>query len=296
MLRRGSRLVGGQEPLSITGAGKVLESFPPGSQISYAPESRNEADFNSVILGYEVNAQYYFHKNDLQYDEEAQALVGIVDGEAQRITSLQSLHMIIPHTPQDGDKLSYVNKARVGARIFVPGNLFRLKCVRTQNVYAIDTTLEKRTLLRSGPYTNFEACLLSVKLNSIAAVSRRKSPRMNIQVNCQLRLSDETTLDGFVLNVTKTHFLIRYSLPESNTKNPLFKVKESIELLLLDEQKQFYVPKTLVGAEIAALREDDCILVEIKSLSVAGMQNAYGELEMAQLRAAIIELDLSRAN
>jgi len=54
----------------MTGAGKVLESFPPGSQISFAPESRNEADFNSAIAGFEVNAQYYFHKNDLQYDDE----------------------------------------------------------------------------------------------------------------------------------------------------------------------------------------------------------------------------------
>ena len=104
---------------------------------------------------------------------------------------------------------------------------------------------------------------------------------MNIQVNCQLRLSNETTLDWGVLNVTKTHFLVRYSLPEPGTKAPLLNVKEPVELLLLDEQKQFYVPKTVVGAEIAALREDDRILVEIKSLSVAGMQSAYGELQTA---------------
>lgn len=294
MLKRGSRLVGAQKPVSLTGAVKLLESFPIGSQISYAPESRNDADFNSLVFGYEVNEQYYFHKNDLHYDEDAQALVGTVDGETQRIKALQSLHMLIPHTPQDGDKLSYVNKARVGARIFVPGNLFRLRCVRTQDVYTIDTTLEKRTLLRQGPYANFEACLLSTKLDSLAVVSRRKAPRVNLQVKCQLRLANGTILDAFVLNVTKSHFLIRYSPPVAHGDAPLFKVQAPLDLCLLDAQHQPYAPKTEVGCEVAALRGDDSILVEIKSLTIEGMQDAYGELQMAQLRAAMVELDLSR--
>lgn len=167
----------------------LCDHFQIGRPVSYFPEFMREVVFPTIIIAYRVNGQYIYTADDVERDEHGDLSAFRIGPKTRvRLSDLKSFQILLPDTSDLEKKLDYFTRAELGrAGQFRTGNTITLQAqTQDRGIPTVDTTVDRRETLASGPYADTHTVLVTPQLNSLEIADKRRKSRVAALVAADL--------------------------------------------------------------------------------------------------------------
>jgi len=167
----------------------LADYFPIGRKLRYFPEYQREIVFSTIILGYRVNDHYLYSRDAVVMDGEGVPRGYAVEGGAVLAwDKLVKFQMLLPDTSDMERKLDYITRAELGrAGQFRQGNTITLVGdVVGRGVPTVDTRVERRQQLQTGPYADSSTILTTLDFATLGLADKRHKARVESGIRAGL--------------------------------------------------------------------------------------------------------------
>jgi hypothetical protein len=161
------------------------QNFAIGKKLAYFPEFMREVVFPTFILAYRINGQFIYSDDAVLCDEHGVPYAFQVNPKTRLpLAELASLQMLLPDTTDLEKTLDYFTRAELGrAGQFRVGNTITLFSeTEGRGVPTVDTRVERRQTMNSGPYSGNSTVLVTPDFDTLALGDKRRKPRVTASV------------------------------------------------------------------------------------------------------------------
>jgi len=164
---------------------QFIRNYPIGEKVNYYPEYLEKIDFETVILGYEVNDIPIYGRDLVQgLDGDMVSFKIEETGSAVTAAEIASFSVIVPDTSELEKTLDYFSRAEIGkSGQFVRGHSITLvSAAAEQSPQVIDTTVLRRSMVKRGYYKDYKVVFLEPLLDTLSSKEHRKHIRMELSL------------------------------------------------------------------------------------------------------------------
>ncbi len=192
-----------QNSLCLKSVCNILQTFKISSRLQYFPEYIKDQKIDTIIVAYAINDHLIYSNKYLKVVENGgqPQLHLIIQNQPLAIDRIRSFQIFLPYIERkeiDYRKNVHSSGGAVevherNAKDFIPGNSITL-FVRDKKVKGIphlDTTVEKRILLKDDIYAHRPLVMLTPLLDSFECVDFRRFNRLNTNIPCLFSLGKE---------------------------------------------------------------------------------------------------------
>jgi len=165
---------------------QFIRNYPIGEKVHYYPEYLERIDFETVILGYEVNDIAIYGRDLVDgQDEDSISFKFEESGEIVSAADIASFSVIVPDTSELEKTLDYFSRAEIGTSgQFVKGHSITLvSAVAEKTPQVIDTAVQRRSMVKSGYYKGYKVVYLEPLLDTLSSKEHRKQLRMDLSLD-----------------------------------------------------------------------------------------------------------------
>lgn len=171
------------------------EHFPIGRKLRYFPEHHRDILFTTIVLGYRVNDHLLYSREAVTVDAAGKPQGFSVTGTTAflPLAEVRRFELIVPDTSELERSLDYVRRASIGpAGQFHRGNTITLlgQPVR-RGVPMLETRVERRTILKDGPYAHETLIFLAPDLDTLSVTDLRQKERIEADLPTDLYLAED---------------------------------------------------------------------------------------------------------
>jgi hypothetical protein len=176
---------------------QLMQFFPIGTKLSYYPEFRKEIVLESVIIAYSINGDLIYSAAYATY--QGGNLSFNDQGKKRVYSRINSFRITVPVLdPSNEVQLDYERREelqKVGG--MARGNTLTLTGLKQNGqVPVVETTVNKRSILKQGLYANQTVAMLDVDTNSFVLTDQRAHVRLrtNMLLSAQFYSGDSLNL------------------------------------------------------------------------------------------------------
>lgn len=181
----------------------LAEHFPIGKKLRYYPEYQRDIVFHSIVIAWRVNDQDLYSRDAIELDADGVPQCFLLGERRSRLAlaKVSKLQLMVPDTTDLERSLDYVRRASLGRNgQFVRGNTITLIADASQRgVPSVDTQVDSRLHMKSGPFSDNQMVLLRPDLATLAIVDQRRKARVHRHVAVSLYQSDDKPPLGCLL-------------------------------------------------------------------------------------------------
>ncbi len=202
---------------------QVLEFFPIGKKIRYSPEYKKEVILDTILVAYCVDGEFVYSWDAVEFDPEGTPSAFLLGPKAQRVeaTRVSEFQLLVPDTSDLENTLDYPRRAMIGrGRQFHKGNAIALiSNAGALGVSTLETEVDKKFVLKDGPYAQSAMVLLTPQLNTLSVSDQRHINRARINVPVTMTIQDR--LRGPCVIVDISDVAMRIRVREGHTMPPM---------------------------------------------------------------------------
>lgn len=173
---------------------RIMDYFPIGKKIRYSPEYKKEVVLDTLVLAYCVEGEFIYSWDAVEFDANGTPTAFLLGPQAQRVeaTRVCEFQFLVPDTTDQENSLDYPRRAMIGRnRQFHKGNTIALiSNAGAQGIATLETEVDKKFLLKTGPYAQSPVVLLTPELNTFNVTDQRNNHRASVNVPITLTLQD----------------------------------------------------------------------------------------------------------
>ena len=173
----------------------LAEHFPIGRKVRYFPEYQRDIVFHTIVIAWRVNDQDIYAREAILRDAEGAPQAFLVGEKKARLPldRVKRLQLMVPDTTDMERSLDYIRRASLGRNgQFVRGNAITLiAAVCRQGIPSVDTQVDSRILMKSGPFADNQMVLLSPDFDTLAIADQRKKARVQGRIPARLYLKED---------------------------------------------------------------------------------------------------------
>jgi hypothetical protein len=267
---------------------RLMRHFPVGAKIQYYPEYRKEIVLDSVVIAYAINDRIIYSCQDLVCDDAGTKLEFTDQGQRHSFKKIERFRILLPVFSQSETKLDYVRREellKIGG--LVTGNVITLMAQQEGGqVPVIETTVEKRSILKEGFYVNQTVAFLEVDAETLMLSDQRAHLRLktHIPATVQVRKKREYSL----LNAMMMDFSdrsLRLQVDEEFPEQAMPKEKDALVVSFNLPGQSEYV--SLVGDVFRV--EDRAMVVMLTGYVEKGQVVNLGQIEILKIKANLLQ-------
>ena len=173
----------------------LAEHFPIGRKVRYFPEYQRDIVFHTIVIAWRVNDQDLYARESILRDAEGAPQAFLVGERKARLPleRVKRLQLMVPDTTDMERSLDYIRRASLGRNgQFVRGNAITLIAATCrQGIPSVDTQVDSRILMKSGPFADNQMVLLSPDFETLAIADQRKKARVPGRIPARLYLKED---------------------------------------------------------------------------------------------------------
>lgn len=268
---------------------RLVTYFPIGSKTNYYPEYLEDINFETMILGYELNEKQIYERDHVRELSDG-SVEFFLDGSGETVTAadLASFALIVPDTSELEKTLDYNSKATLGkSGQFMRGNSITLVSKATgKGTPIVDTTVLRRTLVKQGYYQDYKVVILDPRLDSLTYKEQRQKQRMKLSLACTLYTPADSHSGqcGTLIDCSEMCVSIKVpqSQPDDATLAKGMQVRISIPIAMLDRTFE------LTG-EIYAIRSNSTVVLKLQRIRKVDEFEDLQLVDRLDLRASLAQ-------
>ena len=277
----------------------ILQHFKISSRLKYFPEYQKEKKYDTIIVAYAINNYLIYSNKDLQLivNEGHQKLQLTELGNPIVIDRIKSFQLFLPYFERKEihfSKSTYLPNGtaeaqevkEVTAKDFIRGNSITLFIRNTEikGIPHLDTTVEKKVILKDDIYANRPLVLLTPLLDSFECIDFRRFNRLNTNIPCLFSLGKNKSEHQCTIQDFSERF-IRIEFLEDNEKTIRGLTPETkIYLKILSEQDDENI---ICRGKIFRIRK--CfIVVSLHNIMKGGKYQNIDELDEIYIKSTLL--------
>ena len=271
---------------------QFIRTYPIGEKVNYYPEYLEKIDFETLILGYEVNETPIYGRDFVHgLDTDMVSFKTEESGEMVTAAEIASFSVIVPDTSELEKTLDYFSRAEIGkSGQFVRGHSITLVSPATeQGPQVIDTTVVRRSMVKRGYYKGYKVVYLEPQLDTLSSKEHRKHMRMELSLEGTVYspIKNSSGITCTVIDCSEQYVGLQLSqlLPRQNIQS-LTEGKSVRVLLPIPSLNKTF---DLKGNICAARVKNNMVVVELQAIR---KDNTYKDLELVDkldLRSSLIQ-------
>jgi hypothetical protein len=265
---------------------QVVEYFPIGKKIRYSPEYKKEVILDTLVVAYCVDGDYIYSWDAIEFDDEGAPTAFLVGPKAQRIdiARVGEFQILVPDTSDQENTLDYPRRAMIGrGRQFHKGNAIALiSNAGTRGVATLETEVDKKFVLKDGPYAQSAMVLLTPQLDTITVTDQRGTHRARIEVPVTMTIQDRLRGPGIIVDISDV--AVRIRVREGHTMPPMARGDDvTIDIDFGGEEERLF----RIKASVIRRSPESCV-VRIVSHFKDRRFVPLGPLDMLELKAGLL--------
>jgi hypothetical protein len=265
---------------------QIVDYFPIGKKIRYSPEYKKEVVLDTLIVAYCVDGEFIYSWDAIEFDLEGNLIGFLVGPQAQRIdiARVGEFQMLVPDTTDLETTLDYHRRAMIGRnRQFHKGNAIALiSNAGALGVSTLETEVDKKFVLKDGPYAQSAMVLLTPQLDSITVTDQRHTHRARIDVPVTMTIQDR--LRGPCVIVDISDAALRVRVREGHAMPPMGRGDDvTLDIDFGGDEERLFRLKAVVIRRSA----ESCV-VKIVSHFKDRRFVPLGPLDMLELKAGLL--------
>lgn len=265
----------------------LVNFFPIGKKLRYYPEFKKDIVFDTLLVAYCVNGRFVYSAEALEFDASGQLQAFLFDEGSRRLPvgEIESLQFLVPDTSEQEASLDYVRRAELGrGRQFNKGNYISLiSAAGARGVSVVDTEVDRKTVLKEGPYANTDMVLLAPELGSLTVTDQRRQARARTCVPVMMEVS-RRSLRGPCTLVDMSEAAVRIRVRDGEVMPAMERGEEVLIELELGEDGQRY----LLRGSVFRRSAEACVVKLLGRVNQDGALVALSPLELLELKARLI--------
>ena len=205
---------------------QFIRNYPIGEKVNYYPEYLEKIDFETVILGYEVNETPIYGRDFVHgLDSDLPHFKFEESGDIVTAAEIAGFSVIVPDTSELEKTLDYFSRAEIGkSGQFVRGHSITLVSAATdQGPQVIDTTVLRRSMVKRGYYKGYKVVYLEPQLDSLSSKEHRQHMRMELSLDGTLfsPMKNASGVSCTVIDCSEQYVGLQLSkeLPQQDTRS-----------------------------------------------------------------------------
>jgi len=265
---------------------QIVEYFPIGKKIRYSPEYKKEVVLDTLIVAYCIDGEFIYSWDAVEFDGEGNPAAFLVGPQGQRIEAARvgEFQLLVPDTSDLETTLDYHRRAMIGRnRQFHKGNAIALiSNAGNLGVATLETEVDKKFILKDGPYAQSAMVLLTPQLDSITVTDQRHTHRARIDVPVTMTIQDR--LRGPCVIVDISDVALRIRVREGHAMPPMGRGDDvTLDIDFGGDEERLFRIKAVVIRRSA----ESCV-VKIVSHFKNRRFVPLGPLDMLELKAGLI--------
>ena len=271
---------------------QFIRNYPIGEKVNYYPEYLEKIDFETVILGYEVNETPIYGRDFVHgLDSDLPHFKFEESGDIVTAAEIAGFSVIVPDTSELEKTLDYFSRAEIGkSGQFVRGHSITLVSTATdQGPQVIDTTVLRRSMVKRGYYKGYKVVYLEPLLDTQSSKEHRQHMRMELSLDGTLfsPMKNASGVSCTVIDCSEQYVGLQLSkeLPQQDTRS-LAEGKSVRVLLPIPSLNKTF---DLKGKICAYRAKNNMVVVELQAIQ---KDNTYQDLELVDkldLRSSLIQ-------
>jgi len=273
---------------------RLMRYFPVGAKLRYYPEYRKELVLDSVVIAYAINDQMVCSAGNLHCDDSSGVLEFDDQGRHHRFSKITSFKIVVPVFNQSETRLDYGRREellKIGG--LVKGNTITLMAQNhSGQVPVLETTVEKRTLLKEGVYASQTVAFLDVNVDSFMLSDQRAHMRLktHLPVTVQInRRSGSALVNGVMVDFSDRS--LRLVVDEDFPAEGLPEDKDKLIISFNMPGQSEHV--SLVGEVFRV--EERALVVMLTGFAEKGRIMELGQIEILKIKANLLQLNSTRS-
>jgi len=248
---------------------QFIRNFPIGEKVNYYPEYLEKINFETVILGYEINDIPIYGRDFVRgLDGDMVSFKFEEFDKTVTAAEIASFSVIVPDTSELEKTLDYFSRAEIGkSGQFVHGHSITLVSTATeQGAQVIDTSVLRRKMVKHGYYKDFKVVYLEPLLETLSSKEHRKHLRMELSLAGTLfsPLKNSSGISCTVIDCSEQYLGLQLSkqLPQGDTQS-LAQGKSVRVLLPMPSLNKTF---DLKGNICATRAQNNTVVVELQGI------------------------------
>jgi len=170
----------------------LADFFPIGKKVRYYPEYQHDIVFPTIVLAYRINDHYLYSRDSVLTDDAGTPTAFLVEGAGMvPWNKVIKFQLLLPDTSDLERKLDYFTRAELGRHgQFQQGNTLSLMGDSVgRGVPTVDTRVERRQVMRSGPYADSSTVLTTLDFDTLGLADKRLKQRVQTHVSAGLHIA-----------------------------------------------------------------------------------------------------------
>lgn len=289
----GSKSTGGDGPtdevlLDSNALGRVMHYFPVGGKVQFYPEYRKEILLDTVVIAYIINGEFIYSFVDLQRDEKSGSFSLEEQGTRKLFSKIKTFNIVVPAHTQSEAKLDYIRREellKVGG--LVPGNAITLMAEqRSGQVPVLETTVQKRAVIKDGYYAKQTVALLEVDGGSLLLTDQRAHMRLQTNIPAQLQVMRRGEYKELGARMVDFSDISLRLVMAYEADNPV-KVRASDDMIVSFNLPGRSEQVSLVGSVFRI--EGDGVVVMLKGMVEKGQTARLSQIEVLKIKAHLLQ-------
>lgn len=266
----------------------LIEYFPIGKRLRYYPEYKKEIVFDTLLVGYGVNGHFLYSWEAIEFDAHGKLVAFRLDDSGKRLLAgeLELFQMLIPDTSHLENTLDYDRRAQLGGRgrQFNRGNMISLiSSSGAQGLSVVDTEVDKKSMLRDGPYAHSEMVIVTPELDSLTVSDQRRLARAKILVPVRLSTAERALIGPCTL-VDMSESAVRVRVRDGETL-PVMQKGQDITLYIdIGEEENTY----RIKGSVIRRSSESCVIKLQGCLQENGTFRNFAPLELMEIKARLL--------
>lgn len=173
----------------------IDEHFSIGRKLRYFPEHHRDILFTTILLGYRINDHLLYSREGVRLGVAGRPSGFELAGATSflPLSEVKRFELIVPDTSELERSLDYVRRASIGrAGQFHRGNTITLLGAPVRRgVPKLETRVERRAVLKEGPYAGETLVFLVPDLDTLAVTDLRQKERIEVELPVDLYLAED---------------------------------------------------------------------------------------------------------
>lgn len=264
---------------------QAMDHFPIGKKIRYSPEYKKEVILDTVIVAYCVEGEFVYSRDAIEFDADGNPSAFLLGPQGQRVEAarVSEFQFLVPDTTDQENTLDYPRRAMIGRnRQFHKGNTIALiSNSGALGVSTLETEVDKKFVLKNGPYAQSPMVLLTPQLNTLNVTDQRNNNRSKVNVPVTLTLQDR--LRGPCVIVDISDLALRIRVREGHAMPPMGRGDDvTIDIDLGDEDRVYQIKAAVLRRSV------DACVVQIVSHLKDRRYVPLGPLDLLELKAGLL--------
>ncbi len=267
---------------------RLISHFPVGANVVYYPEYRKDITLESVVIAYALNDKVVYSTQDLSCDDSSGTLEFDDQGHHNKFKKITSFRIILPVFNHGENKLDYVRREellKIGG--LVKGNTITMTAPHINGqVPALETIVQKRSMLKDGLYANQTVAFLDVDIDSLILTDQRAHLRLQTNIPATLQVSK--TKHNELLNATMVDFSdrsLRLLVDEEDSEQVMPKEGNGLVVSFNLPGQSEYI--SLVGKVFRVT--DRAVIVMLTGYVEQGQIEELGQIELLKIKANLLQ-------